>query len=687
MSSTYTEGAHHWLELVHESVIVRDQAGRILAWNRASSELYGFSAERAIGTVADELLRSQYPDPPTLSFGAPAGATGWEGTAIRTHADGRPLQVKVRWAADFDASGTASAIVETGLDRTELNEQQAALEESEYRYRNLFEAMAASFWVCDFTRTGAMIRALRKQGIEDLQGYFAAHPEFVRTMMEGSVVVDCNEQSLVLVGGSKDDVIGKGTEWIWGRSSTADYAGALLASVGGAPNYSVETKLRRLDGSEFDALFTACFPSGTVKRGLLLIGIIDISARKQAFAALERSELRYRTLFQSMAVGFWQLDTRGLNERFAALRAQGVSDLRGYMERHPQFVNEAMDNLVAVDVNDQALRLFGGTERQQLLGPIRKFWLPERLEAIRGSIESAYRNETGYQAETVMRTIEGRPIDVLFFVTGPQEMRRTGVVLVGAIDISEQVAARAERRSLQAELAHAARVSILGELTASIAHEVNQPLAAITTNGEASLRWLNRPQPDLEEVRALTRYSIADARRAADIIARIRTMAKRRAPESAALALNDVVEEALQFLQPELRAHHVALDLSLDASLAEVMADRIQLQQVVVNLVMNALQAMDRVAPASRGIRVVTRAATDGGVCLDVEDSGPGLPPEGLPRLFESFYTTKVDGVGLGLAVCRSILHNYGGEIRASNREAGPGARFTVSLPALSPPP
>ena len=681
--SSIDSKAHHWLELVHESVIVRDRAGRILAWNRASAELYGFPPERAIGAAADELLRSQYPEPPALSFDASAGGTGWEGIAIRTHADGRALEVKVRWAMDFDAAGAPAAVVETGFDRTELNQQQAALAESEYRYRNLFEAMAASFWVCDFTQTGAMIRALRKQGVEDLQAYFAAHPEFVRAMMEGSVVVDCNEQSLALVGGGKQDVIGKGTEWIWAASSTADYAGALLASVGGAANYSVETRLRRLDGSEFDALFTACFPSGTVKRGLLLIGIIDISARKQAFAALERSELRYRTLFQSMAVGFWQIDTRSLNERFAALRAQGVSDLRAYMERHPRFVDESMDNLIAVDVNDQALRLFGGGERRQMLGPIRKFWLPERLEAIRGSIESAYRNETGYQAETVMRTIDGRPIDVLFFVTGPQEMRSTGIVLVGAIDISEQVAARAERRSLQAELAHAARVSILGELTASIAHEVNQPLAAITTNGEASLRWLNRPQPDLEEVRALTQYSIADARRAADIIARIRTMAKRRAPETAALSLNDVVEEALQFLQPELRAHHVELGLSLGADLGEVRADRIQLQQVVVNLVMNALQAMDRI-PAGRSIRVVTRSAQDGKVCLDVEDSGPGLPPEGLPRLFESFYTTKEDGVGLGLAVCRSILHNYGGEIRAANRETGQGARFTVTLPARS---
>jgi C4-dicarboxylate-specific signal transduction histidine kinase len=277
--------------------------------------------------------------------------------------------------------------------------------------------------------------------------------------------------------------------------------------------------------------------------------------------------------------------------------------------------------------------------------------------------------------------VDGREIDVLFFVTAPPEMRDKGMVLVGNIDISEQVAGRAVLRQLQAELAHAGRVSMLGELTASIAHEVNQPLAAIATNGAAGLRWLSRAEPEIGEAKALLQRMSDDSRRAAEIIARIRGMAVRRAPEPAPLMLDAMVQEAVQFLQHELRGQHAQLRLQLAPNLPAVQGDRVQLQQVIVNLVVNALQAMAQAGSPRRELRIETALTTAGEIELAVLDSGPGIAPEHLDRLFESFFSTKPNGMGLGLPVCRSIIEAHGGRLVAGNRRDDGGARFLVTLP------
>jgi C4-dicarboxylate-specific signal transduction histidine kinase len=384
-----------------------------------------------------------------------------------------------------------------------------------------------------------------------------------------------------------------------------------------------------------------------------------------------------------MAVAFWQLDSSALNTLFGALRAEGVSDLHAHIDAHPEFLRQAMEASVAVDVNDRTLTLFGASRREDLLGPVTPFWIPGRCEAFRGSIEAGWRREPGFQAETRLRTLDGREIDVLFFVTAPPDMRDKGMVLVGNIDISEQVAARAVARQLQGELAHATRVSMLGELTASIAHEVNQPLAAIATNAAAGLRWLARDPPEVGEAKALLQRMSADARRAADIITRIRGMAVRREPQSDTLALDVLVREALQFLQHELRAQHAQLQLRLASGLPRVAGDRVQLQQVIVNLVVNALQAMAQAGSPHRELRIETALHADGAVELAVLDSGPGIADEDLGRLFESFFTTKPNGMGLGLPVCRSIVEAHRGRLLAGNRSDGGGARFVMILPTV----
>jgi signal transduction histidine kinase len=243
--------------------------------------------------------------------------------------------------------------------------------------------------------------------------------------------------------------------------------------------------------------------------------------------------------------------------------------------------------------------------------------------------------------------------------------------------LSEEALAKA-----RSELAHVTRVTSLGVLTASIAHEVNQPLAAIVTNGESSLRWLARDEPDIEKVRTLTKRVVADARRASEIIERIRDMASQRAPEQKLLSIDDVINESLRFLRHELQLKGIVVSLDLARELPQVVGDRTQLQQVIVNLTINAVQAMTQLAPADRGISVRAVLSDPETMVCSIEDSGPGIDPEHLPRLFDSFFTTKDTGMGMGLAICRSIVEAHGGRIRADNNSALGGARFSFDLPA-----
>src|SRR5262249_5234044 len=208
----------------------------------------------------------------------------------------------------------------------------------------------------------------------------------------------------------------------------------------------------------------------------------------------------------------------------------------------------------------------------------------------RRAMESRFREESSFQQEIELVTLDGRKIHVLF--SAARLAGGTGLSVVGLIDITERVRAQQRLEQVQAEFAHAARLAMLGELAASIAHEVNQPLTALRINAETLLRWLNRSEPNLAQVRDKMVRMTADAARAGDIITRIRAMAAGRDPERTALALDDLITESLQFLRHELQSKGVSVSLDLTPSLPPVTGDRTQLQQVVVNLAINAVQAM-----------------------------------------------------------------------------------------------
>jgi PAS domain S-box-containing protein len=405
---------------------------------------------------------------------------------------------------------------------------------------------------------------------------------------------------------------------------------------------------------------------------------------RKVIAALEESEARYRMFLNISAVSFWRLDVSRLNDMFAALRAAGVTDLRQHADDNPEFVLKAMEVTTVADVNDKCVEMFGGKTRDDLIGrSVRDFWPDGKHDVLVGSIEAGFRGESGFQSEARVRTLDGREVDTLFCMAAPPEIRARGMVLVANIDISEQVEARAALARMQSDLAHAARLSMLGEFTASIAHEVNQPLAAIATNGEAGLRWLGRKEPDIAEAQTLLGRIVGDARRAADIIARIRNMATKRTLAKTGQPINPAIHETVLFVRHELKAHGVEMHLDLTPDLPNVLMDRVQIQQVLSNLIVNAVQAMTEHRTVHPCITVTSRSGADGDICVQIADNGPGIPSDARERLFDSFFTTKSGGMGLGLPISRSIVEAHGGTIAVESRPGG-GARFKITLPSMS---
>jgi len=238
-------------------------------------------------------------------------------------------------------------------------------------------------------------------------------------------------------------------------------------------------------------------------------------------------------------------------------------------------------------------------------------------------------------------------------------------------------------REREAELTHVTRVMTLGELTASIAHEVNQPLAAIVTNGNACLRWLAGATPNLSEARLAVERIIKDSYRASEVIARIRSLVKKTPPRNDWVDLNEVIVEVLALAQNEVRRNRVSLNRQLQEDLPRVRGDRVQLQQVVLNLIMNGLEAIARSKNGARELSVLSEADETNNVTIAVRDSGEGLDAANLDHVFDAFYTTKPHGMGMGLAISRTIIESHGGRIWATaNSPKGAVFQFTLSTGA-----
>jgi C4-dicarboxylate-specific signal transduction histidine kinase len=261
-----------------------------------------------------------------------------------------------------------------------------------------------------------------------------------------------------------------------------------------------------------------------------------------------------------------------------------------------------------------------------------------------------------------------------------------GVISISAISIATYLAlkvvtANAAMHEAREQLIRVARINSLGELAASIAHEVNQPLAAIATSGEASLRWLAASPPNLERARLALGRVAEDANRASTIIARVKAHARGAAPVFRPVQIGEVVRDAVDLSGGEIARHGIALSVRIDDPLPTVLGDKVQLQQVLCNIILNAIEAMVDTPAQARALSITVTTGADGDLEIRADDTGPGIREEHRERLFDAFWTTKGEGTGIGLTICRSIVEGHGGAIWVEDAQP-PGSRFRIRLPA-----
>jgi len=322
-----------------------------------------------------------------------------------------------------------------------------------------------------------------------------------------------------------------------------------------------------------------------------------------------------------------------------------------------------------------------GWRREEAIGRSFTDLLQTRFPASQEAIRKALLNDGRWEGELIHTAKDGSHIVAASRWSLQRDKQgRPVAVLDTNTDVTEHTRVQEALHKSQSALAHAARVATLGELSASIAHEVNQPLAAIVTNGEAAVRWLAREEPDLQEAHDALGRVIQDGRRASEVIRRIRALSRKSEQKKTPLDLNVTLAESLALLRREIAGRGISLQLDLTERLDPVEADRIQLQQVLVNLLMNAVQAMDGTAQGQRRLTVRSFMDEDRNVRVQVQDAGAGFDDDTAKNLFNAFFTTKDSGMGMGLSICRSILEAHGGRIWAT-RNDGPGATFHISLP------
>lgn len=635
------------LDITTDAVIVRDPQDIIIYWNRGAEELYGWSRTEAVGKAAHLLLQTRFPAPIDEIDETLLKTGRWDGELVHSTHSGKQLSVLSRWSRRLGRQQEPSGTIECNTDVT----QRRLTEESARRNQAIYLAEAQQL-----SKTGSFGWNIATDELfwsEQTFRIFEPPPSSIPSIV--LVLERVHPDDLDEVRVTLDD-----------------------AKKNGRP-FSLEHRLL-MPNSTVKYVRVVTHATTTAKGHLEFIGaVMDVTAEKHTHAELRRSEQRYRHLFTRMPIALRQLDATKLVQLFRELKQRGVTDLGCYFDANPHFLQTCMEALAFHEANERAIQMFGGLSSETPRPSLVRTW-QANPDTFRRAMESRFRGEASFEEETKMVTWDGRVIDVLFITARVGSIDDFEMSLVGTLDISERLRAQEAFRKLQSEFAHAARVSMLGEFTASIAHEINQPLAAISNHGSAGLRWLRRPNPDLAEIELAFAGMLASAQRAADIVARIRAMASGQPTERTLICLDDVIDEALEFLKHECQSRDVTITRYGDTSSAMVFGDRTQLQQVIVNLAVNSMQAMEQVQTQHHRITIRTARTDPSSVHCTFEDSGPGITPDDLDHLFDSFFTTKDGGMGMGLPICRSIVEAHGGKISAENNAEMGGAKFSFTL-------
>jgi PAS domain S-box-containing protein len=412
-----------------------------------------------------------------------------------------------------------------------------------------------------------------------------------------------------------------------------------------------EARLRRFDGEYRWFLFRAepmRDEAGNVTKWYG--SATDIEDRKLAEVALRESEQRFRDFAETASDWFWET---------------GPDHLVTRVSEHLNAVGIVPSRLTGVARWDIATDVESEPEKWRLHRAMLDAHLPFRdfVYTVTGTGSTVYVQTSGKPFYDARGNFLG--------------YRGTGTDITATIRADH---AEKALRKAQAELAHVTRVTMLGEMTASIAHEINQPLAAVVNAAAACRRWLDGGSPNLDEARCAVDWIVNEGNRASEVIRRVRALANKTDIEKVPLDVNDVVREAIALVQRELVSHMVSLRMELAPALPMILGDRVQLQQVIINLVMNGIEAMQSVMDRPRELVVGSHQDETRRVRVTVTDSGVGISAGNADRLFNAFFTTKSGGMGMGLSICRSIIEAHGGRMSAADN-VGPGARFQFMLP------
>jgi PAS domain S-box-containing protein len=607
--------------VAHVGYWERDLGTDYLTWSDETYRIFGLTPRAGEVVSLAEAVERIHPDDRQIWGQAAAEAVRGESRYELEYRIIRPngeLRI-VHSQGDLtrDASGRPRSMFGTIQDITERKRVEEALRDSEEQWRAVFENNPTMYFMVDATGT---IVSVNPFGAEQL-GY---------TVDE-------------LIGSPVQDVFHEAD-----RGAVKRHAAACLERLGEAMSWELR-KIRK-DGSMLWVRETAR-AMVIKKRPVILIVCEDVTERKRAEEAARRSEEELREVIETVPAMVWTALPDG----------------------RVDFINRRWQEFTGLSL---------GETSAASLEPEARFH-PDDVEQYRSKWRASLATGHPFEAEVRIRRAADGEYRSWFESAVPLRDEHGNILKWYGflVDIEDRKRAEEALQKAQAELAHVTRVTTMGALTSSIAHEVNQPLAAVVTNANAALRWLASQPPNIDEARETLGRIVRDGHRAGEVIGRVRTLLKKTATVTALVDLNGLIEDSVVLVHGEVRRHRILLRTELAPDLPPVAGDRVQLQQVILNLVMNGIEAMKKVADRPRELLVRSRPDASGAVLVAVQDTGIGLEPQSVERVFEAFYTTKAEGLGMGLAICRSIIEAHGGQLWAEANEPW-GAVFQFTLPS-----